>query len=215
MTRARPPAHRPEPVAGQVAIVTGGGGVIGRAICLALARAGAAVGVADLSPALMTETVAAVEQAGGRAFGVQVDVTDRASVDAMVEAVVRELGPVDLLVNNAGLLAALGRSGRRPGGVVEGSRSQRQGRHALHPRGAEGHGRPPSRADRQTSRAGPCSARPRRSQAYPTSKTAVTRLTEHLAADTREYGISVFAITPGLVYTPLARQTFESEAGRR
>jgi NAD(P)-dependent dehydrogenase (short-subunit alcohol dehydrogenase family) len=47
------------------------------------------------------------------------------------------------------------------------------------------------------------------------AETAVTRLTEHLAADTREYGISVFAITPGLVYTPLARQTFESEAGQR
>lgn len=51
--------------------------------------------------------------------------------------------------------------------------------------------------------------------AYPASKTAVTRLTEHWAADAREYGISVFAITPGLVYTPLGRQTFESEAGRR
>jgi NAD(P)-dependent dehydrogenase (short-subunit alcohol dehydrogenase family) len=43
----------------------------------------------------------------------------------------------------------------------------------------------------------------------------VTRLTEHLAADAREYGVSVFAITPGLVYTPLARQTFESAAGLR
>jgi NAD(P)-dependent dehydrogenase (short-subunit alcohol dehydrogenase family) len=49
--------------------------------------------------------------------------------------------------------------------------------------------------------------------AYPVSKTAVTRLTEHLALDTSEYGVSVFVITPGLVYTPLARQTFESPDG--
>lgn len=49
--------------------------------------------------------------------------------------------------------------------------------------------------------------------AYPASKTAVTRLTEHLAADAREYGVTVFAITPGLVYSPMARETFESPAG--
>jgi 3-oxoacyl-[acyl-carrier protein] reductase len=51
--------------------------------------------------------------------------------------------------------------------------------------------------------------------AYPVSKTALTRLTEHLAVDAGEYGVSVFAITPGLGDTPLARLTWESPGGQQ
>jgi 2-hydroxycyclohexanecarboxyl-CoA dehydrogenase len=89
-------------LAERIALVSGGGGGIGRAISLALAADGRAVAVADLRPDAAAEAVAAVERAGGRALPVQVDVTDGDSVAAAVEEVAAQLGPVDVLVNNAG-----------------------------------------------------------------------------------------------------------------
>ncbi|AGW94303.1 MULTISPECIES: 2-hydroxycyclohexanecarboxyl-CoA dehydrogenase [Cupriavidus] len=83
-------------------IVTGGGGGIGSATCLRFARAGAAVGVLDLNPEAGERVAAQIREAGGRALAMRCDITDRASVDAAVAAVERELGPVDVLVNNAG-----------------------------------------------------------------------------------------------------------------
>ncbi|SOZ38740.1 2-hydroxycyclohexanecarboxyl-CoA dehydrogenase [Cupriavidus neocaledonicus] len=87
---------------GKTVIVTGGGGGIGGATCLRFARAGAAVGVLDLNPETGERVAAQIRDAGGRARAVRCDITDRASVDAAVTAVERELGPVDVLVNNAG-----------------------------------------------------------------------------------------------------------------
>jgi 2-hydroxycyclohexanecarboxyl-CoA dehydrogenase len=89
-------------LAERIALVSGGGGGIGRAISLALAADGRAVAVADLRPDAAAETVAAVERDGGRAIAVGVDVTDGDSVDAAVADVAARLGPVDVLVNNAG-----------------------------------------------------------------------------------------------------------------
>ncbi|WP_354683653.1 2-hydroxycyclohexanecarboxyl-CoA dehydrogenase [Cupriavidus necator] len=87
---------------GKAVIVTGGGGGIGSATCLRFARAGAAVGVLDLNPEAGERVAAQIREAGGRALAMRCDITDRASVDAAVAAVERELGPVDVLVNNAG-----------------------------------------------------------------------------------------------------------------
>ncbi|MCO4863182.1 2-hydroxycyclohexanecarboxyl-CoA dehydrogenase [Cupriavidus sp. WGlv3] len=87
---------------GKTVIVTGGGGGIGGATCLRFARAGAAVGVLDLNPEAGERVAAQIREAGGRALAVRCDITDRASVDAAVAAVEQELGPVDVLVNNAG-----------------------------------------------------------------------------------------------------------------
>lgn len=87
---------------GKTVIVTGGGGGIGSATCLRFARAGAAVGVLDLNPEAGERVAAQIREAGGRALAMRCDITDRASVDAAVAAVERELGPVDVLVNNAG-----------------------------------------------------------------------------------------------------------------
>ncbi|SOY68392.1 2-hydroxycyclohexanecarboxyl-CoA dehydrogenase [Cupriavidus taiwanensis] len=87
---------------GKTVIVTGGGGGIGGATCLRFARAGAAVGVLDLNPEAGARVAAQIRDAGGRALSVRCDITDRASVDAAVAAVEQELGPIDVLVNNAG-----------------------------------------------------------------------------------------------------------------
>ncbi len=84
---------------GKVAIVTGGAGGIGRGICRVLAEEGAAVAVVDLDRA-GAEKVAA--DLGGRAVGLEADVTSAPSIEAVVDAVRQRLGGLDILVNNAG-----------------------------------------------------------------------------------------------------------------
>ncbi len=88
----------------RVALVTGGSRGIGRAVALALADAGAAVAVNYRERADDARTVVdAIRSAGGRAMAIGADVSRSVEVSAMVAAVVHELGPVDVLVNNAGL----------------------------------------------------------------------------------------------------------------
>jgi NAD(P)-dependent dehydrogenase (short-subunit alcohol dehydrogenase family) len=86
---------------GQVAIVTGGGSGMGRAMAQEFARLGAAVVVAGRLPEPLAETVAAIEGAGGRAVAQSTDIRDPDQVDAMVAAAVERCGRVDVLVNNA------------------------------------------------------------------------------------------------------------------
>jgi 3-oxoacyl-[acyl-carrier protein] reductase len=89
-------------LAGKVALVTGGARNIGRAIARALAAGGASVMVnAKTSRAQAEETVAMIEQAGGKAAVHIADVTDSRAVAAMVEATVQRFGRLDALVNNA------------------------------------------------------------------------------------------------------------------
>lgn len=87
---------------GRVALVTGGARGIGRAICEALCEQGAAVAVCDVLDELAAETAQELGDAGGRAIGVPLDVTDSASVADAAARVHAELGGVDILVNNAG-----------------------------------------------------------------------------------------------------------------
>src|SRR5262245_44850930 len=94
---------------GKTALVTGGARGIGRAICEVLAARGARVAFNYRSRHKeAAETSAAIEAAGGRAIAVQADVADEAQVARMVRAVVARLGPIDLLVNNAGVFHLLG-----------------------------------------------------------------------------------------------------------
>lgn len=86
----------------RVALVSGAGRGIGRGIALALAKSGFAVGVADLREAESKEVVEVIRAGGGRAIFVQLDVVNSAMVKAAVAQVNAELGPVDVLVNNAG-----------------------------------------------------------------------------------------------------------------
>jgi 3-oxoacyl-[acyl-carrier protein] reductase len=87
---------------GKTAFVTGGSGDIGRVIAKALASAGADVAISYVGHREGADaTVAAVEAAGTRGIAVQLDQRDPAAIDASVESVVRGLGRVDILVNNA------------------------------------------------------------------------------------------------------------------
>ena len=87
----------------RVAIVTGSGQGIGRAIAWELARQGASVAVADLSAELAGEAAKSLNAQGHDARPFTVDVSSRRSVDEMVKAVNHQLGSVNILVNNAGI----------------------------------------------------------------------------------------------------------------
>lgn len=86
----------------QIALVTGGGGGIGRAICLLLAKEGAAIAVVDIAGSLAEGVAREIVQAGGRARAYPCDVTQHRAVVDTVEQVEAQLGPTDVLVNCAG-----------------------------------------------------------------------------------------------------------------
>ncbi len=85
-----------------VVVVTGGGSGIGRAICLAMATEGARVAVLDLSERAAQAVAKEAEGRGAKALAVKADITQSAQVRAAVEQVTEKLGPIDVLVNNAG-----------------------------------------------------------------------------------------------------------------
>jgi len=87
---------------GKTVIVTGGGGGIGGAACHRFAQEGARVAVLDLKLEAAEAVAGAIRAKGGRARAFRCDITDRASVNAAVAATEADLGPIDVLVNNAG-----------------------------------------------------------------------------------------------------------------
>lgn len=88
---------------GKSALITGGGGGIGRATALIFAREGARLAVADANPDAAGETVAQVNAAGGQAISLSGDVTESAAVKAMIDQVVATYGRIDCAFNNAGI----------------------------------------------------------------------------------------------------------------
>jgi NAD(P)-dependent dehydrogenase (short-subunit alcohol dehydrogenase family) len=200
---------------GQVALVTGGGRGIGRAIAHALAAAGAAVAVVARSADQLAETVASIVASGSRARAFPADVTDRAAVTEVVCAVERDLGPVDLLVNNAGLGGPAGPTWEADPDewwrcvevnlrgpllccrlVVPGMVARRRGRVI---NVASGAGTRPIPF----------------LSAYSAGKAALIRLTENLAAEAAEHGVRVFAMQPGTVRTAMAETALRDGRARR
>ena len=92
----------------QVAIVTGANRGIGRAIAQGCAEEGAKVALVARTASTLEEVAAEIRDGGGQALAIPTDVTDGASVKAMAKQAEAELGPVDLLVNNAGAFYAIG-----------------------------------------------------------------------------------------------------------
>jgi NAD(P)-dependent dehydrogenase (short-subunit alcohol dehydrogenase family) len=88
---------------GRIVLVAGSGGGLGRAFALEFAHHGASVAINDLDAAAADATVQAVEASGGRAHAFVADVTDERAVAAMMASIERELGPLRVLVNNAGI----------------------------------------------------------------------------------------------------------------
>jgi 3-oxoacyl-[acyl-carrier protein] reductase len=91
----------------KVAIVTGAGRGLGKAIAAQLAQEGAAVAICDLNQATCDETVSEIKRQGGTAIGVRADVSNPSDVQKLVEATMETFNKIDILVNNAGTLKDL------------------------------------------------------------------------------------------------------------
>ncbi len=202
--RPRLSAASAEPAArldGTVSVITGGGRGIGRVLARALADAGAAVGLIARSADELAQTVRLVTDADGTAAAACADVTDGHAVAEAIDALRRQLGPADLLVNNAGVSGPFGDVWQVDAGdwwraVEINLRGAFLCSQAVLPgitaRGA-------GRIVNITSQAGVF--RWPQVSAYSVSKAAVIKFTENLAAEAGRSGVRAFSVHPGL--TPI------------
>ena len=213
-------------VTGKVAVVTGGGRGIGRGITLVLAGNGADVAVADINGDGARDVANEVIALGRQSIGVNIDVTDQASVDEAVAEVIDHFGRVDILVNCAGIIASPGWEGRAThneedwdltyevnvkgiarvtDSVTPGMKDRRYGK-IVNIASVSG-------------RQGTLTNIP-----YGVSKAGVINLTQAQALDLAQYSINVNSICPGLVWTNMwgriaeqwgqSRPEWEGKTGR-
>jgi NAD(P)-dependent dehydrogenase (short-subunit alcohol dehydrogenase family) len=191
----------------KVAVVTGAGRGVGRAIALGLAAEGASVVVNDVRAALVQAVIDEIAAAGGRAMPAIADISRSAEVDAMIRQTVERSGTVDYLVNNAGILqlkvpleTITDEDWARSFGVnLNGAfyctravlpimKAKRSGRIV----------NVSSSAGRSTSANGGAH--------YTASKAALLGLTRHTARENAAYGINVNAVAPASLDTDMARE---------
>jgi NAD(P)-dependent dehydrogenase (short-subunit alcohol dehydrogenase family) len=189
---------------GKVAIVTGGGSGIGRAIALGFAREGATVAVTDLEGGRAEAVAAEIAAAAGTALGFATDVSVTPKVDAMVDRTVETFGRLDILVNNAGRVGY--------GWVTNITDDTWDAVFAVNVRGTFACSRAalkymiPQRYGRILNTASGAGLRPFPTGAvYAASKAAVISFTYSLAEEVAKYGITVNAIGPGPTDTPFWR----------
>ncbi|MBN8593936.1 MAG: SDR family oxidoreductase [Anaerolineae bacterium] len=201
-------------LSGQVAIVTGGGRGLGKHMGQALAAAGAAVALVGRSEAHVHEAADLIRQSGGRAMAITANVADAAAVEQMANRVEDELGPVDILVNNAGVVGT-------PGPIWQADPEEFRKVLDINVFGAFICARYilPGMVQRHRGRiinvaSGAALSPIPFGHSYCVSKAALLRLTECMAVDTQEHGISIFAIDPGTVRTDMAQYLIDSEAGQ-
>lgn len=200
---------------GQVAIVTGAGRGIGRAIAIELGAAGATVACAARTSAEVEETAAAIRAAGGLAGAFRVDVTDRSSVEALAGAVEASFGPPAILINNAGTHQGIGPIWEVDPidwwrdvetsllgtflcsrAVLPGMISRGAGRIVNLSSGAATEPRPWS-------------------SAYAAAKTGAQRFTESVHLSLAGTGVRMFSLNPGPVLTPMNLRNQESPAWQK
>ena len=200
---------------GQVALVTGAGRGFGRAIAERLAAEGAAVALLARSLAQLDEVAHAIRNAGGHAIGVRCDVTDTGAIEGAARKAEELLGPVDLLVNNAGVPGPFGP-------IWQVSPEEWWRAQAIHIRAPMlfMHHLLPGMVARNFGRAICVSAIASRLvapnlSAYCTGKIAQNRLVAEAAAELAHTNVAVFAIDPGFAATQLARDTAADPEARK
>jgi NAD(P)-dependent dehydrogenase (short-subunit alcohol dehydrogenase family) len=191
----------------QVALVTGGSRGIGRALSVALARAGAAVCVVARNQDRLDETRREIEQLGVPVCTVATDVGDPDGVAAAVEQATSQLGPIDLLVNNAGTQTSIGDCAEvDPGAWWSDVNVNLRGPMLLMRQVLPG--MIERRRGRVVNVASNAAWQPfPHVSSYAAAKAALVRMTETAALETREHGVSLFAISPGTVKTELMDYT--------
>ena len=200
---------------GRVALVTGGGRGFGKAIALRFAAEGAAVAITSRTKTELDQTVSEIQAAGGSGLAVTGDVTKPDDVERIVRTATESFGPIDLLVNNAGI----------PGPFAP--------TWAADPDewwfAQEVHARAfflfirqvlPSMIGRRSGRIIAVSAIASyrvdfAMSAYCVGKTSQNRLVQFVAEETRQFGVSAFAIDPGFVITELAEITMRDRGAQR
>ena len=198
---------------GGVAVVTGAGSGIGRAIALAIAASGAAVGCVDLPGADLSGLVAEISTGGGRAVAAPADVTDAGQITAAVTRIEEEFGPLSAAVNAAGIASAapaeemsleqwqrvldVDLTGVFLSCQAEGRAMLRRGGGAI---------------VNIASMSATIANRDLHQAHYNAAKAGVVHLGRSLAWEWARRGIRVNSISPGYTYTPMTRRPEQAEA---
>jgi NAD(P)-dependent dehydrogenase (short-subunit alcohol dehydrogenase family) len=196
----------PPLLTGKVAFVTGAGQGNGRAIALGLAEAGATVVVSDMNEANARETADIIVARGHAARACALDVTDAAQCHAVAETITASVGPVDVLVNNAGILIREGiDSAHALANLQQVMKVNHEGTfnvcHAWLPALRKTRGSIVNIASIASFAGQP------NILGYSSSKGAVKMLTQSLAVDLARDGVRVNAIAPGVIDTPMTTST--------
>jgi 3-oxoacyl-[acyl-carrier protein] reductase len=197
---------------GKIAIVTGAGRGMGEAIAKKLSAFGGTVIVNDVDQSMINNVVNEAKKTGGDVFGYKTDVSEYSQVERMVDEVVSKYGSIDILVNNAGIL-------RRRESIEEIDDKEWDLVMKINVKGVFNCSKTvlkymkekkdgkivniSSSAGRSTSELGGAH--------YTASKAAVLGLTRHLAREAAPYNINVNSICPGLIDTPMVRETTSIE----
>ena len=199
---------------GKVAIVTGAGQGMGRAVALRLSGEGASLVVNDVNSAAAESTCALIAERGGEALAAPGDVTSRTDVKRIVDAATGRFGGLHVLVNNAGIL--------RPTAVIDIEEDEWDlvvdvnlkgtylcSRASLPAMREAGWGRIvnfSSTAGKNVSTVGGAH--------YTAAKAGILGFTRHLAKEEAGYGITVNSVCPGLIDTEMVRSTIDDDRAR-
>lgn len=198
---------------GKVALVTGASSGLGRHFARTLAAAGAKVAIAARRLPALEELAAEIAAKDGRALPILLDVTDRASIDSAVEAAETELGPLSVVINNAGIAVttpALDLEEEGWSQVIDTNLSGifRVAQASARRMAAQGQGGSIVNVASILGLGGASLL-----ASYTAAKAGVINLTRTLAVEWARHGIRVNALAPGYIETEMNRDTLHSPAG--